>query len=102
MRLVSPWRDIRECPLHGCCLSKQSNSAYHNTGGGESVATKIFVDAGHGGPDPGAVGNGVTEQAVNLNVARELARLLYEGGYEVMQYRTTRDENVLSNKNADL
>ncbi len=66
------------------------------------MATKIFVDAGHGGPDPGAVGNGVTEQAVNLNVARELARLLYEGGYEVMQYRTTRDENVLSNKNADL
>ena len=66
------------------------------------MATKIFVDAGHGGFDPGAVGNGVTEQAVNLNVARELARLLYEGGYEVMQYRTTRDENVLSNKNADL
>ncbi len=66
------------------------------------MATKIFVDAGHGGPDPGAVGNGVTEQAVNLNVANELARLLREGGYEVMQYRTTRDENVLSNKNADL
>ena len=66
------------------------------------MATKIFIDAGHGGPDPGAVGNGVTEQAVNLNVAKELARLLYEGGYEVKQYRTTRDENVLSNKNADL
>lgn len=66
------------------------------------MATKIFVDAGHGGPDPGAVGNGVTEQAVNLNVANELARLLRQGGYEVMQYRTTRDENVLSNKNADL
>ena len=66
------------------------------------MATKIFVDAGHGGFDPGAVGNGVTEQAVNLNVAKELARLLAEGGYEVMQYRTTRDENVLSNKNADL
>ena len=66
------------------------------------MATKIFIDAGHGGPDPGAVGNGVTEQAVNLKVAKELAQLLYEGGYEVMQYRTTRDENVLSNKNADL
>lgn len=66
------------------------------------MATKIFVDAGHGGPDPGAVGNGVTEQAVNLNVANELARLLRQGGYEVMQYRTTRNENVLSNKNADL
>lgn len=66
------------------------------------MATKIFVDAGHGGPDPGAVGNGVVEQAVNLNVANELARLLREGGYEVMRYRTTATENVLSNKNADL
>ena len=66
------------------------------------MATKIFVDPGHGGPDPGAVGNGVVEQAVNLNVANELSRLLRANGYEVMQYRTTRDENVLSNKNADL
>ena len=66
------------------------------------MATKIFIDPGHGGPDPGAVGNGVVEQAVNLNVANELSRLLRENGYDVMQYRTTRDENVLSNKNADL
>lgn len=66
------------------------------------MATKIFVDPGHGGPDPGAVGNGVVEQAVNLNVANELSRLLRANGYEVMQYRTTRDENVLSNKNTDL
>lgn len=66
------------------------------------MAVKIFVDAGHGGPDPGAVGNGVTEQAVNLAVANELSRLLRDGGYAVMQYRTDRDENVLSDKNSDL
>lgn len=66
------------------------------------MATKIFIDPGHGGPDPGAVGNGVTEQAVNLNVSKELARLLQEAGYEVMMYRTTANENVLANKNADL
>ena len=66
------------------------------------MATKIFIDAGHGGPDPGAVGNGVIEEYVNLNVARELARLLRQGGYEVMEYRTTSTENVLSNKNQDL
>ena len=66
------------------------------------MATKIFVDAGHGGADPGAVANGVTEQAVNLNVANELARLLREGGYQVKQYRTTTTENVLPGKNDDL
>ena len=66
------------------------------------MSTKIFVDAGHGGPDPGAIANGVTEQYVNLNVANELARLLRQGGYEVMQYRTTPTENVLPGKNDDL
>lgn len=64
--------------------------------------TKIFVDAGHGGPDPGAVGNGVTEEYVNLNVARYLAQDLRALGYEGMEYRTTPTENVLENKNADL
>ena len=66
------------------------------------MSTKIFVDAGHGGPDPGAMANGVIEQYVNLNVANELARLLRQGGYEVMQYRTTPTENVLPGKNDDL
>lgn len=66
------------------------------------MATKIFVDAGHGGFDPGAVGNGVTEQAVNLNVANYLADILRQNGYQVMEYRNTTTENVLSNKNADL
>ncbi len=63
---------------------------------------KIFIDPGHGGPDPGAVGNGVTEEFVNLNVSLELARLLRDAGYDVMIYRTTSDENVLADKNADL
>ena len=64
--------------------------------------TKIFIDAGHGGPDPGAVGNGVTEEYVNLNVARYLAQDLRDAGYDVMEYRTTPTENVLNDKNADL
>lgn len=63
---------------------------------------KIFIDPGHGGPDPGAVGNGVTEEFVNLNVSLELARLLRDAGFDVRLYRTTSDENVLENKNADL
>ena len=66
------------------------------------MAVKIFIDAGHGGPDPGAVGNNVIEQYVNLNVSKELASLLRKGGYEVKEYRTTPTENVLSNKNQDL
>lgn len=63
---------------------------------------KIFIDPGHGGPDPGATGNGVIEEFVNLNVSLELARLLRDAGFDVRLYRTTSDENVLANKNQDL
>ena len=63
---------------------------------------KIFIDPGHGGPDPGAQGNGVSEEVVNLNVSLALAELLRNAGFDVRVYRTTSDENVLADKNADL
>lgn len=62
----------------------------------------VKTHSAHGGPDPGAVGNGVTEEYVNLNVSLELTRLLRDAGYDVRLYRTTSDENVLQDKNADL
>ena len=66
------------------------------------MAVKIFVDAGHGGTNPGAVGNDVIEERVNLSVATKLAQDLREMGYEVMEYRTDRDENVITPVAADL
>ncbi len=45
---------------------------------------KIFIDPGHGGNNPGAVGvNGVVEAEVNLDVALRLGRLLQQAGYSV-------------------
>ncbi len=66
------------------------------------MAVKIFIDAGHGGPNPGAVGNGVIEQYVNLAVASYLAEDLRAMGYDVREYRTAPDENVISPVAADL
>ena len=66
------------------------------------MPTKIFIDAGHGGTDPGAVGNDVIESYVNLYVAKKLAEKLLDAGYDVKLYRSTNDENVLPNKSADL
>ncbi len=66
------------------------------------MAVKIFVDPGHGGTNPGAVGNGVIEADVNLAVATYLADDLRNMGYDVMMYRTTNDENVISPIAADL
>lgn len=33
---------------------------------------KIFIDAGHGGTDPGAVGNGLQEKVLTFTIAKKL------------------------------
>jgi N-acetylmuramoyl-L-alanine amidase len=53
----------------------------------------VFLDAGHGGPDPGAVGavvggRPVAEKEATLPVALRAARLLRETGYRVVLSRT--------------
>lgn len=56
----------------------------------------ITLDAGHGGPDAGAIGpTGVTEKSVTLRVANELKRLLENEGAKVYMTRT-RDTAVSS------
>lgn len=49
----------------------------------------VVVDAGHGGKDPGASANGVTEKNVNLGIALELERALTAKGYNVIMTRNT-------------
>lgn len=62
--------------------------AQTNTGGG--VAT-IIVDAGHGGPDPGARGLQTTEAAINLQVSLKLAQALRQQfpDKKILETRTT-------------
>ena len=50
---------------------------------------KIFIDAGHGGRDPGAVGNGMRESDIVLDVAKRFGCILAAQGFEVRQSRTT-------------
>ncbi|MGN1319245.1 MAG: N-acetylmuramoyl-L-alanine amidase [Lachnospirales bacterium] len=55
---------------------------------------KIFLDPGHGGNNPGAVGpNGLREADVNLDVALRTGRLLQSNGYTV-KYSRTSDKTV--------
>lgn len=50
----------------------------------------VVIDAGHGGPDPGAIGpSGLKEKDVVLQVAKRLAKELAERGYEIRMTRTT-------------
>ena len=54
--------------------------------------SRVVIDAGHGGHDPGAHGNGVTESELVLDVALRLQKLLQaQPGIEVVM---TRDSDV--------
>ena len=69
----------------------------HNATGGLSIArqlglgvSRIVIDPGHGGHDPGATGKGVTEAELVLDVALRLEKLLQKvPGVEVILTRKT-------------
>lgn len=70
---------------------------------------KIFIDAGHGGKDPGALGNNLKEKDINLAVALQVGEILKKHNIEVLYSRTTdvfvelSDRAVMANKvNADI
>ena len=76
------------------------------TGGGRKT---IVIDPGHGGKDPGAAANGVTEKNINLAVGLELAKALTARGYNVVMTRQTdiylklqERTDIANNVNADL
>ncbi len=51
---------------------------------------KIYLDAGHGGKDPGAVGY-LDEDSTNLAIVLQLGKELQKNGHKV-QYSRTKDE----------
>lgn len=53
---------------------------------GLSVKT-VVVDAGHGGNDPGAVGNGIKESSYTLEIAKLLGKRLEKEGFKVIYTR---------------
>ena len=50
--------------------------------------TKIAIDAGHGGADPGAVYQGRQEKEDNLKLALAVGERLQNGGLDVYYTRT--------------
>ena len=54
---------------------------------------RVFIDAGHGGKDPGTSHNSIIERAITLDVANQLGRLLAANGLQVV-YSRTRDNAV--------
>jgi N-acetylmuramoyl-L-alanine amidase len=63
--------------------------------------SRIVIDPGHGGHDPGAVANGVSEAELVLDVALRLEKLLQDQpGFEVVLTRRTNDFIALEERTA--
>merc|ERR1712170_228564 len=52
-------------------------------------AQSICIDAGHGGSDPGAVGWGLQEKTINLDVSQRLYNLMRQSGWKAYLVRST-------------
>src|SRR5690625_4268556 len=62
--------------------------------------TKIYIDAGHGGNDPGASGNGLREKVLTLTIAKKVRDLL-KGRATVRMSRTNDKTLSLSQRTND-
>ncbi len=56
-----------------------------------SGTKKVVIDAGHGGKDVGAIGGGINEKNITLDVAKHVEKLLEQKGYKVVM---TRDDDT--------
>jgi N-acetylmuramoyl-L-alanine amidase len=57
------------------------------------VLVKIYLDPGHGGSDPGAVGNGLSEKNVTLAITKAIEESL-KANYKNVDIMMSRDEDV--------
>ena len=63
----------------------------YNIRSAETRRTKyvVYIDAGHGGKDPGSVANGIKEKDLNLTIALKVRNKLNNNGIEVVMNRDT-------------
>lgn len=62
------------------------------------MSSKVWLDAGHGGKDVGAVGNGMHESKVALDIVLQIGAILVNHGVQVGYSRTTDVFVELSNR----
>lgn len=62
---------------------------------------KVFISAGHGGSDSGAIGNGFKEKDLNLSIALACRDYLVANGVEVKMSRTCDEEDGINQEAAE-
>jgi N-acetylmuramoyl-L-alanine amidase len=68
----------------------KSNIDYAKSNNGKY---SVFVDAGHGGSEPGTISQGIVEKDLNLSIALKVERILKAKGVDVIMRR--RDDSYL-------
>jgi N-acetylmuramoyl-L-alanine amidase len=92
MSMKSMMRALVLCAALATAVAAASPAALAR-GGLQGV--KIFIDPGHGGPEPGAIGpSGLRESDVNLRVATALRNCLVEYGGATVKMSRTGDVDV--------
>lgn len=83
------------------CISLCVSPAVHASGGYK--LTKVVIDAGHGGKDPGALGKKSREKDITLSIALKLGNYIKEksDGVEVIYTRST-DEFIELHKRSEI
>lgn len=95
----APQPAARKAPKDDDSPSPSTSKASSSMTGGSMAeqlgltVQSVFIDAGHGGKDPGTIHNEVVERDVVLDIARRLGRLLEANGFEV-EYSRTKDSAV--------
>jgi hypothetical protein len=62
---------------------------------------KVYLDPGHGGTDPGAIGNGIQEKDIVLTVAKKVESKLKKCNLDVRMSRTTDVFKTLEYRSTD-
>lgn len=82
--------------IRGFSIYEESGILYVKTGAPKDIYDKIVVlDAGHGGSDPGALGNGLKEKDCTLAIVKS-ARQYFEADNKIKVYYTRATDSQLN------
>ncbi len=74
-------------------LSEQTAESVQSSTKADEKERKVVIDAGHGGKDPGKVGEGgILEKDLNLQIAKKAGEELQKTGVQVIYTRTEDEE----------
>lgn len=73
--------------IFAAMFTSMGYKAYRNAAAERFGRAVIVLDPGHGGEDPGAVANGVSEKDINLDIALRIRDMLSSCGYDVVMTR---------------